>query len=319
MKRINGFVEFNELLNVDLETLIERGIVEDFSLNMSKRLVIKIGEKKFVFKECSYVEAITELIVNEMLDIAKRPNIKYDLIHIGDYYGVISKDFNKKGYKYYSGEDLFEDYIKKLPKEADNSKDKEFRSFLLEEYERFSAPFRDKKNNLELIWQVLEDHFREYDNKNEIVRKLMQQLCINHICDMLIYNQDRNSSNWIIEESENDANLVPAFDHGETFKKEYFFTGIIVDPINKKKYETPRIYTEVERFLKRSDKRYYEIFLELKDRLGMDTLKKAIKKVERKIKEPIKDVTKNEIIATFLEHQNNLNIVLEKLTQYQGR
>ena len=78
MKRINGFVEFNELLNVDLETLIEKGIVEDFSLNMSKRLVIKIGEKKFVFKECSYVEAITELIVNEMLDIAKITNIKYE-------------------------------------------------------------------------------------------------------------------------------------------------------------------------------------------------------------------------------------------------
>ena len=51
----------------------------------------------------------------------------------------------------------------------------------------------------------------------------------------------------------------------------------------------------------------------------MDTLKKAIKRVERKIKEPIKDVTKNEIIATFLEHQNNLDNVLEKLTQYRGR
>ena len=70
----------------------------------------------------------------------------------------------------------------------------------------------------------------------------MDQLCIVHILDILLLNEDRNKSNWVIEEDVNQASLVPMFDHGEAFKDEKWM-ALSVEPLSKKDSHTD-IYIE---------------------------------------------------------------------------
>ena len=307
MKRFNGFIDFNVLLGANLETLIRNGIIKDVTNGLKvSRYIIKIGEKKYFFKECNYKEAITELIVNEMLNYARIPNIKYDLAYINGIYGVISKDFKKEGYHYFSGAEILEEYEKGLKKGVSEAEDVEFRKVLQEEYENI---YYSKSNVFEVIWHALEWHFKDFENRDNIVFKIMRQLCITHIKDMLILNQDRNASNWVIEENKNDANLVPDFDHGETFKDDNW-SSLHINPLGEK-YMTDNSYMEFEKFIKWSDKSTYKILLYLKSKLGMNNLDISIKRVEEKIGVSINEEVKEEIRNSLKKHQNKLDEILE--------
>ncbi len=308
MKRLDGFIDFNSLLGANLEALIKNGIVQDITSGFKlTRYIIKIGDKKYFFKECSYKEAITELIVNEMLDYARIRNIKYDLACIDGCYGVISKDFKKEGYHYYDGDEILEEYRQGLRKQMSETEDKEFRKVLEEEYE---SMYYTSNNLLEVIWNALDYHFRDFENKDSLVSRTMRQLCITHMKDMLILNQDRNKFNWVIEESEKEANLVPDFDHGETFKDKHW-SALHINPLGKK-YMIDNSYKELEKFIKWSDKSTYKVLEYLKSKLGMNNLDIAIKKVEEKIGVPIHEDTKEEIRESFQKHQIKLEEILEK-------
>ncbi len=98
MERIDGFVDLETLLQKNIEELTKQGIVQEVSISSKKlKFIIKFNNSQYYFKECSYQEAITELLVNEMLDKIGMPNIKYDLAYINGHYGVISNDFKKHG------------------------------------------------------------------------------------------------------------------------------------------------------------------------------------------------------------------------------
>lgn len=296
MKRVEGFIDLTGLLGANIETLIDRGFLEDVTNQLTvKRYIIKIGDKHYFFKECSYREAITELIVNEMLDYTRIRNIKYDLACIDGIYGVISKDFQ------------LEEYKQGLRKQISETEDKEFGKVLEEEYESMY----DVTNNVfELIWHALEYHFRDFENGDNLVLKTMRQLCITHMKDMLILNQDRNKTNWVIEESEKDANLVPDFDHGETFKDEYW-NALHINPLGKE-HMVDNSYRELKKFIEWSDGSIDKVLIYLRNKLGMKNLEISMKRVEKKIGVPIHEDVKEEIKDSFAEHQIKLDEILQK-------
>lgn len=310
MQRLDGFIDFSALLGTNIETLIKNGIVKDITTKDLgiKRYIITIGGKDYFFKECNYRDAITELIVNEMLDYARIRNIKYDLVCINGIYGVISKDFKKEGYHYFKGDEILQEYYEKgLRKQKSETEDKEFRKILEEEYE---SKYYSSSNVLEVIWHALEYHFRDFENKDSLVSKTMRQLCITHMKDMLILNQDRNSTNWVIEENGEDANLVPDFDHGESFE-DYNMNALHINPLGKQDVGRDNNYIELEKFIKWSDRSIDKILKYLRKKLGMDNLDIAIKKVEEKIGVPIHEDTKEKIRERFQKHQIKLDEILE--------
>ena len=309
MKRLDGFIDFSALLGTNIETLIKSRIVKDITTKDLgiKRYIITIGDKDYFFKECNYRDAITELIVNEMLDYARIRNIKYDLACIDGCYGVISKDFKKEGYHYYDGDEILEEYRQGLRKQMSETEDKEFRKVLEEEYE---SMYYTSNNLLEVIWNALDYHFRDFENKDSLVSRTMRQLCITHMKDMLILNQDRNSTNWVIEENGDDANLVPDFDHGESFE-DYNMNALHINPLGKQDVGRDNNYIELEKFIKWSDKSTYKVWEYLKSKLGMANLDIAIKKVEEKIGVPIHEDTKEKIRERFQKHQIKLDEILE--------
>lgn len=308
MKRVDGFIDLSGLLGANIQTLMDRGFLEDVTNELVvKRYIVKIGDKKYFFKECSYREAITELIVNEMLDYARIRNIKYDLACIDGICGVISKDFQKEGYRYYNGDEILEEYKQGLRKQISETEDKEFGKVLEEEYE---SMYYSTENVLELIWHALEYHFRDFENGDNLALKTMRQLCITHMKDMLILNQDRNKTNWVIEESDKDANLVPDFDHGETFKDEKW-SSLHINPLGKK-YMTDNSYKELEKFIEWSDGSIDKVLIYLRNKLGMKNLEISMKRVEKKIGVPIHEEVKEEITDSFTKHQIKLDEILEK-------
>ncbi len=323
MSRINGFKNLDELLPKSVDELIKQGIIKDDSYSFDKLLYnIKLNDSNYYFKECPYQEAIIELIVNEILDKLKIKNVKYDLAYLNGHYGVISKDFKKQGKKYTEGNEIIEEYINNLPGEIISQEDGEFKQILQEEYMKFRGSgilAGYTKNNFELIWNAIESHFKNFDNKHEIVSKLMTQLATTHLLDILLSNADRNKSNWAIEEDDTQANLVPIFDNGEAFKDGEWM-ALRVAPLSTEEIDN-NIYTELEQFLKRSDSFYYNFFMELKDQINIGTLIDAMASVEKKIGVNIDDKTKNDILISYQEHLKKLDKVLkgDKIAEAEER
>lgn len=313
MERINGFIDLDTILKKNFEELVNKGTVTDITSGLKKkRCIIDIGKYNYFFKECEYKEAITELIVSQMLDFAEIPNVKYDLAVLDGHYGVISNDFKKDGYNYFSGAEILEDYTKQLSIDLLRTENKEFRDALVEEHEKIYSAYTN--NNFELIWHAMESHYKNNPGRYKIVSKLMQQLAYQHLTDIVILNQDKNSTNWVIEEKDDKVNLVNPFDHGEALK-DCNYSSLRVEPIGQDSDENnfdTDIYTELERFLNRSDNRNYRIFLDLKKKLGVSNLKLSIAKVEERIGVPIDEGVKEEMIATYEGHHKKLNDVLRK-------
>lgn len=322
MERIDGFVDLDILLQKNIEELTKKGIVQDVSMSSKKlKFIIKFNNSQYYFKECSYQEAITELLVNEMLDKIGMPNIKYDLAYINGHYGVISNDFKKHGKKYIEGTDIIEEYITNLPEEIEKQDDNDFKQILEDEYEKFKSTYSAgyTKNNFELIWHAIESHFKNFNNRNEIVIRIMNQLCIVHILDILLLNEDRNKSNWVIEEDVNQASLVPMFDHGEAFKDEKWM-ALRVEPLSKKDSHTD-IYIELKQFLDRSASSYHKVLIELKNKLRVEILNTAMNNVEEKIGVELDEEIKNKILKNYKIHIEKLDEVLStyKTNEYEER
>lgn len=315
MDREEGFINLEKLLENDFNSLLEQDVVKDLVPDLRRAIyLIKTDNGQYFFKECPYEEAITELIVNEMLDFAGVKNIKYDLAKINGKIGVISADFKKSGYKYYNGMEILSDYIDGLPEEIAKTKDDELKKCLQEEYDLFKENY-STRNNFELIWHAIDSHFKDNPNREIIVSRLMRQLSIIHVSDMLIQNEDRNSTNWGIEEGQTDVNLINVFDNGEAFKEEHWM-ALRLAPLNPKE-RTTRVYKELERFLERSDESACRMLMYLKSRLGVSNLELSIQKVEQKIGEPIEDEVKEKIRKQFKKHQEKVNTVIENSSYFK--
>ena len=180
--------------------------------------------------------------------------------------------------------------------------------------------FNTSGNIFEIIWHALEYHYRDFKNKQEIVFKIMQQLSITHIKDLLILNQDRHSDNWIIEENKDDANLVRDFDYGLAFI-DFNTNGLRINPLGESSLISNN-YEELEKFIKWSDKSMNKVIIDLRNKLGMENLKKSIKNVEKNIGIPIREDVKNDIITKFSEHIKKVDKILasknEKETEHLG-
>lgn len=304
MDRLNGYIDLDLLLKENFEELKNKGIIQELA-QFFELYKININQKSYFFKKCNYQESVTELIVNQMLNYAKIPNIKYDLACINGAYGVISKNFKKNGYKYIEGYEILQEYKESLKKQISKTKDKEYGKVLADDYEMF---FNTSGNIFEIIWHALEYHYRDFKNKQEIVFKIMQQLSITHIKDLLILNQDRHSANWIIEENKDDANLVIDFDHGLAFR-DFETNDLRINPLGESSLSSNN-YEELEKFIKWSDKSIYNLITDLRSKLGMENLKKAIKAVEKKIGVPIREDVKKDIITKFSEHIKKVDKIL---------
>lgn len=304
MKREQGY--FN------LDSLESKLNVIDYVVKRTGVLYhVEIDGIRYFFKECGYRDAITELLISEMLSKIGVSNVRYDLTKFRHKKGVISQSFKREGFEYTSGIGIIDEYLDALEVECEKEKGTSHGDVLLEEYQMYRNR-RDGNfsvNNLELIMHAIEYHVRNRKNPQMDFNNIMNGLVKYYLTDILILNQDRNRSNWWIEENDESIGLCPAFDHEEAFR-ESNWKSIRVAPYDESKQKA-NAYTELEAFISKSDISYFEEFIRLRNGLSLEILDECFEIVEAKIKSEIKPNIKEKIRETYKIHIQKIDKIIE--------
>lgn len=323
--RINGFLDLNSYFrkilkdkkeHYDFEYLYGKGIIDIEPSGISDKFWVldrETGERIALFKEqrnYSY-EAYSELFAEEIAKVLGIKNAHYDLAMFNTTPGVISYNFLKENESCYSGFDVISDFYDKTLE--DNPE-------LLELYNIDLTSDTiddvvDKLNNLEDIWAILEDKYKNSHFKQQIVYRIMDKLVNKLMFDILTVNIDDHSDNWALVGS----NLSPSFDnsrilnlHRNVFDEKIIEEGFInkellltVDNSKTKPLEV------LEQFIKVSTSEYKDRFIE-----KVNILEQNIEYIPGIISKRTGYQIPNEISSYFIHHMydhlDKVNSVLHK-------
>lgn len=276
MKRNNGFIEIN---------LTNQNVV--FPLKKYKNIFWI--DNKILFKETSISSIYNELIIEEIANLFKIDTPNYDIAKINNVYGNISYNYKKDGYTYIDGTTLLSNYCNHLKINQDNI---------------------SNMNNLETIWNAIEYHFKNYQNKQYIVKNIMNKLIKFYLLDILTGQIDRSSYNYEIMYNNITGDLAPYYDN--TFAFNFGNKNNRLNPTrNHKNY-----YENIEEFFKISSKEYKDLFIEMYNILTPNKLLEIFTTVENKIQSTIPNNIKNKIWLEYCAHYikigNIINMKQEK-------
>lgn len=304
MKRINGF------LNIDGYFIknYKKKYVEEFIQKISSiHYKITIDGIDYYFKKTS--NPFNELISYEIASFIGLNATSYDLAIFQNMTGVISKDFKNKNYKYTSGQEILYEY----GRNSKNLNSLKNMGLVQSEVNDFpdNAPYSYNINNLEVIWQAIEQKYNKLGIYIDM-EKIMNDLVLYFMFNILAMQNDGMAQNWILEESEYGVNVAGTFDNELCLM------------INEDK-NIPTVnlctnfndvglgnYKILEEFLKVSDNRYYELFKEKFDMLTLEEFLKLISRVEHKIECSLPENIKENYIKLFTLNRENIKEILNK-------
>jgi len=320
LKRINGFLYLDEyfikLLGREYkseEDLLNNGLIEIENSGISNKFWIMSSDKNnkiALFKEqmLGSNEAYAELFAEEIAKVLNIPTAHYDLAIFNGYEGVISYNFLENKNNDYSGFDLIASfYDKKLETDEELCQ-----LYNIDYYNDSIDEVADKLNNLEDIWIILEDKFKDNPQKTEIVFNIVNGLVDKLIFDILTINNDDHADNWKIV----DNKLSPLFDNSNIFGIRTLTTSTY-DKIKQKKllFTVDNSYSnkpleQLEYFLKISSSEYLDL---VKDKVcnlesNIDLIPDRIEqKIEQKVPVNIRDY----FINNMHIHLNNVHAILD--------
>lgn len=197
----------------DLDELESAGIIETETSGRSDKFWIlsESGERIALFKITNWKsdEDYAELLGEE---IAKALNIEtahYDLAKFSLNKGVISYNFLEQYETLYAGTDIIFDFYE--DKLEDNEELQKLYGINSNDTIDDAC---DKLNNLEDLWSILEDKYKNDYNKSYIVKKIMDGLIDKLIFDILTVNVDDHVENWAIKGGKRGRELTPTYDYG---------------------------------------------------------------------------------------------------------
>ena len=302
----NYFKEFGQKNNWNFGDLVNKGFIEKHGY-ANGHYWLTVNNKKYYFKYTAY--PYNELVCYEIAKFLGIKAIKYDLAFFVGTYGVISEDYKKDDCKYTSGSIILEEYIK-------DNKESILKMFSKnEEAKLVKEPFLIPLNNLEIIWQALENKYPNSNDNNmrDCIHNLVQQFLF-----MILTNQyDKAPYNWEIEENENKINIVPIFDNEASFPEDEYEAAMSTGTEDIAKNNL----IILERFLEVSSDEYIELFLEYFNKLTEEKFLELLNKIELNIEEEIFFHAKAELIKNFNMHRRNIQIVLDnlKISNNKGR
>lgn len=324
-KRQKGFINlngyFDKILNTndfyhDIQTLYEQGLIEVEATGVSDKfwIIDPVTTKKIaLFKEQNSIYmCYSELFSEEIAKILDFETAHYDLAIFNGYEGVISYNFLKDEENYLSGFDLLCDYYEEkilMNEEIANMYNIDLDNDTLEEA-------FDKLNNLDSIWSIVEERYKNEHNKRQIVFNIMDKVVDKLMFDILTVNIDDHSDNWALVGNR----LAPLFDneriinmHNKTKNEEEVKKGLkdkellltvdgngINKPLEVLKY-----------FLNISSFEYRDRFEAKLNKLetNLEYIPNIIEK--RTMCEIPKDI-KNYFLDTMYEHLSNVNMTLNE-------
>lgn len=309
MDRVNGYLDLDEYFDClqSGESPVdpyERGYIVKSEYTDEGQYLLVMGSDRYYFKETalSYNEAIASRV-------AKFLNIKsvgYDLAMFNGLYGVISLNYKNPENNYVSGTDILDDYYKADKKTV-------VQMGLTNSWkERYTGPQYVYMNNLEIIWQALENKYSKNPNVN--VGDLLNDLIIQYLFSLLTGQGDRISYNWEIEESEGKVSVVPLYDNETAFLEASTVSmSTNFNDVDKTVEESLR------EFLTISSGEYVNVFLKMFDALTIEQFISIIDDFEKEIGTSMPADKKAYIINNFTNNRNNIESVLKELNLLSGR
>jgi len=304
MKRINGF------LNIDSYFIknYKKKYVNEFVKKVSDiHYIITINGRNYYFKKLK--NPYTELLAYEVAAFLGLKSVSYDLAIFQNMYGVISEDFKDKNCKYVSGQDILFEYSRS-PRCMTYLENMGLEQTEVNDYPN-NAPYSYNINNLEIIWQAIEYKYKQL-GINIDMEKIMNDLILIFIFNILVMQNDGMSQNWVLEESAYGVNVGLLYDNAEAFK---FVEGKYSPQCNfSTNFNDVGLgtYAILEEFLKISDKVYVDLFKEKFNMLTEDVFLKLIQRAEYKIECSIPNEIKTYYLEMFRANRENIKQVLSK-------
>lgn len=262
MERKNGWLQLDDYFikrigreYKSLEELYENGIIESIPYGINEKFWIldERGNKVAMFKiqeipEYAYSELYTEEI-SKMLGIK---TAHYDLATYLGRYGVISYNFSKDSDEIYKGFDIIADFYENKLMDIEQLSE----LYGIDYYEDTIEDACEKLNNLEDIWAILEDKYKNHENKQEIVSNVIDSLVDKLILDVFTVNNDDHCEQWGIV---NDEYLMPNHDYERilNIREEYSVN------LNKKHVEDKQLLFTVDSTCKTKPLEVLEHFLDI--------------------------------------------------------
>lgn len=141
----------------------------------------------------------TEMLCDKIATFYGIPVVTHKLASYNGYVGVISESLYEEGFNYIDGLTLVRDYLDKHPEVRDDYADIE------------------DANTLEILWWAVEDRYKAYPNKEELVKKLMNQFLELYEFSLITIQSDMHLGNLKIAENGEDANVAPLYDNALSF------------------------------------------------------------------------------------------------------
>lgn len=266
---------------------------------------VYIDGEEYYFKPTK--DCYNEIVTYHILKFLGIDACYVDLASLNGKMGIISKSLRKDRVKLVSGNEILReylsnsfDYVKEMGFDTNC-----FRQLRMYYNNRISNCSRTI-NTLEIIWQALEDRYKD----RIIISEVMDQFVIMHLFDIIVNNADRHEWNWMIEESDDGIRLVPLFDFDRCLKDKctFFKMGVNFDDL----YYGAKIMTDrLSNFLEVSSYDYLYLFLSMYEKV-VNNFDMIITSVEDKINRKIPVYVKKKMKDTLDKKGKQINELLDR-------
>lgn len=316
MERKNGFIDLDRYYKKNYSELVQKGIIKPICRNdddpespKKKHNWITIDGQDYFIKESSYWQ--TELVAEEFSKLLGFQNIHYDIAKLDGVEYVISENYKKNGYKYYTGYEIMKPFYKDVLKNDANY----FTEMGLTRKDSRSFDDIYYLNNLQMIWQGLEFGFRDRPDRETIVRNIITELKRRFFLKtIIVFDADYHVYNWEIEDGK-DISLVPNFDNESAFISDIYGLpfGVDINDVGN------GVRGHLVNFLKVSSKEDFDELKVLVEKAIPELLLQAVRKVEERIGVTLNRKYVNDITLAYINNYEKINIILEMYRGINGR
>ena len=291
-------------LNIDYNKynlLKGKGIIEEMNDSKGRKYAffVNIHGIKIYFKESTKEGIANELIIDSICKLFNKDVLEQDYGYITDkynrkVYGLISNNYKDDNYSYISLDTILNDYYVYITNNNIN-------------YEKIRIY---ELINLETIWQALEYRYRNIDNSEEIVKKLMEELVSRFLIDILTGQNDRQEFNIEIKEKDSDIKLANIYGNEEGLMYDKFDMSVTMDSL---KYKGDYMMSLLNEFFNISESKYIDIFNLMLDKLSIDKFKLIVNDIKLQVKDlEIPDSYFNELISRYSKYYNEYRNIVNK-------
>lgn len=240
------------------------------------------------YKDCFYISK-RKLFFKEEQD-----RINYELL--GD---IVADDLsiNHTSYQPY--------VIKTTSREMKGLLSKDYRipNHLLVKFDKILG---NKDMTLDNILLSLNIYFKEYQNKEEIIKRIYNDVIKHYMLDLLLGNIDNGKYNYELIVGDDNAYLSPYSDFGMIFN--FTSTNLRVNnEVDNSLYNNLRLLL--------TNDLYYKEFIKMYKKITPDRMEELLKEVEDAKNIPLEDNFKNIVFLSYMKHYLIIDGIIKEINK----